>query len=179
MTLFTFGVLRRCVGAVKHCSLSTTALRSRVQFEPPYLDASGPEIPEYPQLNVQVKGYDFTVVEHYAKWVHNTALNMGIDVEDSWATPCEKYRIQTFKPKSTNVEADYHLQEYDRTVQLADLPSVVAPLFLEVIQAGLPTGVEISVHPHQPEHSQIRYIPDLELKTLQLQLHELGGPSKK
>lgn len=148
-------------------------------MEPPYLDAVGPEVPEYNLVNVQMKGYDFTVLEHYGKWVHNTALNMGLDVEDGWATPCEKFHIQTLKPRSTKVEADYYLQVYERDVQLADLPATMAPLFIELIQAGLPEGVELSVHEHQHEYTEHRFIPDLELRSLYNQLHEMGGPSKK
>lgn len=41
-------------------------------------------MPEYSLVNVQIKGYDFTVLEHYGKWIHNIALNMGIDIEDGW-----------------------------------------------------------------------------------------------
>ena len=46
--------------------------------------AGGPEVPEYNQVNVQIKGFDFTVLEHYGKWIHNTAQTMDIDVEDGW-----------------------------------------------------------------------------------------------
>lgn len=159
--------------------ISSTCQRLYIQEEPPYLDAAGPEVPEYSLVNVQIKGYDFTVLEHYGKWIHNTAHNMDIDVEDGWATPCEKLHIQTFKPRSNKVETDYYLQVYERNIQLADLPSIMAPLFMEVVQAGLPQGVELSIHEHQPEHTEIRYIPDLELRSLQNQLHDLGGPSKK
>ncbi|KAG0710573.1 39S ribosomal protein L48, mitochondrial [Chionoecetes opilio] len=141
--------------------------------------AAGPEVPDYDAVNVQIKGYDFTVLEHYGKWIHSTAVHMGIDVEDCWATPCAKLHIQTFKPRSIKLQADYHLQVYERNIQLADLPSITAPVFLEVIQAGLPEGVELSMHEHEPEHSEIRYIPDLELRTLHNQLDELGGPSRK
>ena len=35
-----------------------------------------------------------------------------------WATPCEKLHIQTFKPKSSKVEANYHLQVYERNIQV-------------------------------------------------------------
>ncbi|XP_045614399.1 large ribosomal subunit protein mL48 isoform X2 [Procambarus clarkii] len=171
-------VAARC-GCMAKRSLSCSVARCAIQFEPPYLDAEGPEVPEYPLVNVQMKGYDFTVLEHYGKWVHNTALNMDIDVEDSWATPCQKLFIQTYKPKSAKVEAEYNLQIYERTVQLADLPSIMAPLFIDVIQAGLPQGVELTVLEHMPEHTKVRYIPDLELKDLQKQLGDLGGSSKK
>lgn len=39
--------------------------------------------------------------------------------------------------------------------QLAELPSIMAPVFIEVIQAGLPVGVELSVHEHNPEETQV------------------------
>lgn len=176
--------LSRVTGLVRCCqlarrSLSSTGQRLHYKEEPPYLDAGGPEVPDYTLVNVQIKGYDFTILEHCGKWIHSTALNMGIDVEDGWATPCEKQHIQTFKPKSTKVEADYYLQIYERNIQLADVPSITAPLFLEVVQAGLPQGVELNVHEHQPEHTEIRYIPDLELRSLYNQLSDLGGPSRK
>ncbi|MPC42359.1 39S ribosomal protein L48, mitochondrial [Portunus trituberculatus] len=154
-------------------SLSSTCQRLHYKEEPPYLDtyrpvslsvsetcaspeqAGGPEVPDYPLVNVQIKGYDFTVLEHYGKWIHSTALNMGIDVEDGWATPCEKQHIQTFKPNTNKVEADYYLQIYERNIQMADLPSIMAPVFLEVVQAGLPQGVELNVHEHQPEYTEV------------------------
>ncbi|XP_042885705.1 uncharacterized protein LOC122261935 [Penaeus japonicus] len=170
-------IATRCFPVAQR-SLSTTASRCKVSFEPPYLDAGGPDIPEFPLLNVQMEGYDFTVLEHYGKWVHRTALNMGIEVEDSWATPCQKVHIQTYKPRSVKIESEYDLQIYQRTVQLADIPSYLAPLFMEVAQAGLPEGVNLTFQEHIPEHTEVRYIPDLELKELRKQLDLLGGPSK-
>nr|XP_053649870.1 39S ribosomal protein L48, mitochondrial-like [Cherax quadricarinatus] len=153
-------IAARCTHMAKR-SISRSVQRYSIETEPPYLDAGGPEIPEYSLVNVQMKGYDFTVLEHYGKWVHNTALNMGLDVEDSWATPPKAF-IQKYKNKT-----------------LADLTSVMAPLFIEVIQAGLPQGVKLTVQEHIPEHTQVRYIPDLELRDLHKQLTDLGGPSKK
>ncbi|ROT82415.1 hypothetical protein C7M84_024418 [Penaeus vannamei] len=170
-------ITARCLPVAQR-ALSTTASRCKISFEPPYLDAGGPDVPEFPLLNVQMEGYDFTVLEHYGKWVHRTALNMGIEVEDSWATPCEKIHIQTFKPRSVKVESEYDLHVYQRTVQLADVPSYLAPMFIEVAQAGLPEGVNLTVQEHMPEHTEVRFIPDLELKELKKQLDLLGGPSK-
>ena len=37
----------------------------------------GPEIPEYPLMNIQMKGYDFAVLEKYSKYVHNFVTNIG------------------------------------------------------------------------------------------------------
>ena len=34
------------------------------------------------KLNVQLCGYDFTLLESYQSFVHNLCENMGVDVED-------------------------------------------------------------------------------------------------
>lgn len=106
-------------------------------FEPDYLDSSGPVIPTYPPINIQIKGmydtlwainaawviqdnndyctacsctvnvltldlmmflgYNFDILESTQSYIHNLAENMGINVENSWATPSKTYQITTFK----------------------------------------------------------------------------------
>lgn len=51
-------------------------------YEPDYLDMLQPEIPEYEELNVQMKGYDFAVLESFQKFVHTVAENMDLEVSD-------------------------------------------------------------------------------------------------
>lgn len=51
-------------------------------YEPDYLDMLQPDIPEYEELNVQMKGYDFAVLESFQKFVHMTAENMDLEVSD-------------------------------------------------------------------------------------------------
>lgn len=41
-----------------------------------------PKIPLYPTINIQVKGYDYPVLEQFQKLVHQLAENMDIDVEN-------------------------------------------------------------------------------------------------
>lgn len=36
----------------------------------------------YGTLNVNVSGYDMTVVEHYSKYIHNFCNRLGIKVAD-------------------------------------------------------------------------------------------------
>nr|CAD7570476.1 unnamed protein product [Timema californicum] len=148
-------------------------------YEPDYLEKLKPNIPIYDTLNVQIKGYDYPVIEHYQKFVHHVAESMGIDVEDSWAVPPQHLNIQKYKPQSTLVDAEYKLYVYERNVQVVDLPSTVAPVFLEVIQAALPEGVSLSVHEHTQEQEELRYIPDSQLLELKTELDTLGGPSTK
>lgn len=52
------------------------------QFDPPYLKDLRPEIPEYDAVNIQIKGYDYAVLENYQRLIHRIAKTMGIEVED-------------------------------------------------------------------------------------------------
>nr|SVE84060.1 EOG090X0MUO [Daphnia pulex] len=175
------GRLIRTVG-VAHTELVNVmfsrGLRSNFPAEPEYLDIQGPQVPLYEPLNVQIKSYDYTVLETFSSYIHKTAENLEIEVEDCWATPCQKYKIQTFKPFSTQVDNQYNLNLYERNVQVVDLPTTKAPLFFHVIQAALPEGVRMNVKLHDDTDELLRYVPDLELTQLKSELDAMGGPSK-
>lgn len=51
-------------------------------YEPEYLDMLKPNVPEYEKINVQMKGYDFAILESFQKFVHSIANNMDIEVSD-------------------------------------------------------------------------------------------------
>ena len=40
-----------------------------------------------------MKSYNFDVLESYQSFVHNTAENMGVDVQETWATPAKSYKV--------------------------------------------------------------------------------------
>lgn len=148
-------------------------------YEPEYLSQLVPEIPTYDILNVQMKGYDFTILEHYAKYVLKTANHMDVEVEDSWATPGRVLKIQSYSPGAVVTEKEYHLTLHERNIQVTNVPSITLPLFIEVLQNSLPEGVQLVVHPHKEEHETERYIPDLELKALRQELDDIGNPLAK
>ncbi|XP_077559338.1 mitochondrial ribosomal protein L48 [Haemaphysalis longicornis] len=146
--------------------------------EPEYLQYLKPPLPVYEGfVNVQLKGYDFTVLEHNAKKVVKIATMLGIRISECWATPLESVAISTYKPQSTTVDDTFKLNVYERNIQLSELSGVMAPIFLEAVQASLAEGVRLSLHKHLPEHEEIRYVPDLELEELQRQLDEIVNPS--
>lgn len=80
-----------------------------------------PKTPLYDTLNIQLKGYDFAVLESYQKFVHRLAKNMDINVEEGWATPAQDLQITSYKPNSEIVENQYRLKNYHRTVQITDV----------------------------------------------------------
>ncbi|XP_050541082.1 uncharacterized protein LOC126905441 [Daktulosphaira vitifoliae] len=148
-------------------------------YEPDYLDRLKPDIPEYEEINVQIKGYDFAVLESFQKFVHATAENMDIEVSNGWALPPKIINVKRLVPNSENVETQYNLNVYERNIQVVDVPSNKLSLLIEVIEYSLPVGVSVSIHPHTEEHETLKYIPDNELQSLKEQLEEMGGSKKK
>lgn len=63
-------------------------------------------------------------------------------------------------------------------LQMSDVPAKFYPVLLRVAQAALPEGVTMNVMEHQPEHAEIRYVPDNDLKKMKEDLEEMGGPRK-
>ncbi|XP_059473652.1 uncharacterized protein LOC132195574 [Neocloeon triangulifer] len=161
------------------CRRSNTNYTVGGLWEPEYLEAMKSKIPLYDAVNIQLKGYDYPVLESYQKLLHNLLSNMDLDVEDCWATPPKKLKINTFKPNSSVVDKEFKLNIYERNVQIVDVPATIYPILLSALTSSVPEGVTVSVHEHEPDHEEIRYIPDLELKDLKDQLHVLGGPTVK
>ncbi|KAI8422281.1 hypothetical protein MSG28_006165 [Choristoneura fumiferana] len=86
-------------------------------YEPDYLISMEPDEPVYDCLNLQIKGYDFALLEACQSQIHRYAEVMGLQVDDSWATPAKQLKVQRFKPNSTVVDAEYSLNVYERNVQ--------------------------------------------------------------
>lgn len=59
---------------------------------------------------------------------------------------------------------------------MVNVLAVKLPLFIEILQAGLPAGTTLHVFPFDPEHYKERYVPDHDLIAKQKELDELGGP---
>lgn len=126
----------------------------------------------------------------------------------SWATPAQHLYITKLKPQSTTVDGEYKLKVYERNIQvqliyssttqiqlhslnlrhglvlsnyfqLYNLQAYFYPVYLRMISAATPEGVTMNIMEHQPEHDEIRFVPDTELKQLQEELEELGGARKQ
>ncbi|XP_026463194.1 uncharacterized protein LOC113365868 [Ctenocephalides felis] len=142
-------------------------------YDPDYLHAYEPDVPEYDTVNIQLKGYDFVILENYQKLVHRIAKSLELDINDGWATPGQYFKIQKLKPKSSAIETEYQLCVYERNVQICDLPSTKYPVLLRLLQASLPQGVTLNVHEHLEEYEEVRYVPDKELIELKTQLESM------
>lgn len=41
-----------------------------------------PKYPVYETINIQIKGYDFSILESYQKFIHRMADSMDLDIAD-------------------------------------------------------------------------------------------------
>ncbi|EEB15844.1 mitochondrial 50S ribosomal protein 48, putative [Pediculus humanus corporis] len=154
---------------VKHFSL----------WEPDYLVLAKTKTPEYDEINVQIKGFDFAVLEKFQSLIHRIAKQMSIDVTASWAFPYQHLKVQTFYENSSQIKTEYKLKLYERNVQIIDAKSHIMPLFLETLITACPPGVKISVHEHTKEIEDAKYVPDYDAIELQKQVDEIEAKKKK
>ncbi|GJQ78803.1 putative ribosomal protein, L48 [Trypoxylus dichotomus] len=171
--------IRRIYQSSKYIRLNSFRLYSNDLFEPDYLEAMKSKIPLYDVLNIQIKGYDYPVLESFQKLIHSLAKNMDINVEDAWALPHLDLSVSTYKPKSELVDNQYNLKVYRRTVQVTDISSIQLPLLLRAIETCIPAGVTVNVVNHADHYDEERYIPDKELLTLKQTLEDYGSSKKK
>lgn len=143
-------------------------------YEPDYLELLQPKIPIYPTIDIQIKGYDYRILESYQSLITTISDNMELNIEESWATPAQSFQIQKFKQKSNIVENEYKLNVFERNIQIIDVPSTTFPTLLRLLEASLPEGVTLQARPHMDEYDEVRYVPDQELKQLKTQLDDIA-----
>lgn len=61
-------------------------------YDPPYLARDAP-FPAYPELNINLKGYDFTVLESYHNFIARLCRALDVDVKDIYAMPARTYKV--------------------------------------------------------------------------------------
>ncbi|KAI4462675.1 mitochondrial ribosomal protein l48 [Holotrichia oblita] len=171
--------IRRICQHSKYIYLNSIRLYSQDLYEPDYLEAMKSKIPLYDTLNIQIKGYDYPVLESFQKIIHSLAKNMDINVDDAWALPHQDLNIITYKPNSEIIDHQYGLKVFRRTVQVTDVSSIQLPLFIRAIETATPAGVTINIVNHAEHYEEERYIPDKELLTLKQSLEDQGGSKKK
>uniref|UniRef100_A0A1A9ZIU1 Small ribosomal subunit protein uS10 domain-containing protein n=1 Tax=Glossina pallidipes TaxID=7398 RepID=A0A1A9ZIU1_GLOPL len=149
-------------------------------YEPDYLESLKPKFPQFENLNVQLKGYDYPILESYQRYLHKVAEYLDIDVADCYALPPQHMTVQRLRPNSTAVDAEYRLTVYERNLHLEDVSAPIYPLFLRIAQAALPEGVELSIQEHTEECEERRYVPDRDLLDLKAELERIqSGTAKK
>jgi len=119
---------------------------------------------EYGTLNVQVSGFDMTVVEHYSQYIHKLSNRLGIKINESYALPTKTTEVMLMPEQGTKMYVDTILKTHLRVVQLRQLDSTLCSVFMEVLLKNQPEGVQLSIKPHSEEdyHARFKARPELE-----------------
>ncbi|CAK9303549.1 unnamed protein product [Gordionus sp. m RMFG-2023] len=117
-------------------------------------------------INVQIKSYDFAVLENFQSSLHRISKSLNIKIKDAHGTPANTTKITTFKKRSKIPENSYMLNMYQRNIIFENLSALQFPIVYEIFNTILPEGVKISFKYYQESDINYLYITDSELKTL-------------
>ncbi|CAL1527564.1 unnamed protein product [Lymnaea stagnalis] len=134
-----------------------------------------PDVPEYKAIHIQVKGYDFPVLESYSKYIHQLVKNIFKLESDLWASPARSTEARTYHPRSSTINEKYSLIKYDRTVMVENVATTTVPILLHFIRKHCPEGVEVTVKEPNPEDDEYRYVPDYDVLGLQAEKEALAS----
>ncbi|XP_063287846.1 large ribosomal subunit protein mL48 [Pelobates fuscus] len=119
---------------------------------------------EYGFVNLQVSGYNMTLVEHFTQYIHNFCNRYSIKVEESYANPTKTTEVMLLPEHGNKMFVDSVLTFHERIVQVSGLSSTFSPILIEVLLMNQPEGVNLLVKEHTEADYQSRFKsrPDLE-----------------
>ncbi|XP_017462521.1 PREDICTED: 39S ribosomal protein L48, mitochondrial-like, partial [Rhagoletis zephyria] len=133
-----------------------------------------PQIPYYNAINIQIRAYDFAVLESYGSYLHRLSNKLGLTVAKYWCQPNTTRKIETLQHESQVVESTYELQMYERNIQIEKISGRLTSMLVEIVHRSLPVGVFLSIHEHDDAlHEKTRYIPDHDLNNYKLELKQV------
>ncbi len=140
-------------------------------YDPPYINKKAP-FPNYELLNINLHGYDYSVLDTFFRYLERLCTSLKIEVVEAYAMPCRNLKVKTYQPFSATLDREFKLNNYHRVVKIQSLKSTMAPLLFEAIQLNLPEGVQLNVTVPTEEESEFRYVPDIELNELKQKLED-------
>uniref|UniRef100_A0A3B3ZLS1 Small ribosomal subunit protein uS10 domain-containing protein n=1 Tax=Periophthalmus magnuspinnatus TaxID=409849 RepID=A0A3B3ZLS1_9GOBI len=72
----------------------------------------------YGTLNVKVSGFDMTLVEHYAQYIHRLCDRLSVSVTESYALPTKTTEVSLMQDQGTKMFVDAVLKTHKRVVQV-------------------------------------------------------------
>ncbi|XP_012523221.1 uncharacterized protein LOC105829113 [Monomorium pharaonis] len=145
-------------------------------YEPDYLQTGKSKIPLLPVINIQIKGYNYPILESYQSFIHKLANIIQIDVENSWPLPPQEFKIQRYKTGTTKIVSEYNLKIYERNTQMSEVSTLKCSILIRALEAALPQGVTLNVDTFDPVLESKRFIPDKDLMDLKSMLDTMNKP---
>lgn len=141
--------------------------------EPAYLADLKPKVGYYELLNLQLRGYDFVVLEKYQSYLHKMMTKMNIKVVKAWSAPHQELQMQLLGDRNTSIEQEYRLKIYERNIQMKDALVTKLPLLIDIINITSPPGVSFSIDRHTEAEDDRLCFKDSILENLKAELEEL------
>lgn len=142
--------------------------------EPRYLDDLKPKVGYYDLLNLQLRAYDYAILEKYQSFLHKTMTkNLGVEITDAWSLPHQDLNVESLVDRSNAVESSYKLKIFERNIQLKNALITKIPILIDLIHYSLPPGVNFSIDRHTQTDEDKRYFKDSILENLKVELQEL------
>ncbi|XP_076761548.1 mitochondrial ribosomal protein L48 [Xylocopa sonorina] len=155
------------------CLIFKKAVRFYGIYEPPYLKQKELEIPVYPVLNIQLRGYKYPLLESYQSFIHKLARVLDFKIDDSFAFPHKEYKIKRFKKGTSVTDTEYNLKIYERDMLISNVSSIKCPILIRILEATLPEGVTLHIDNYDPSIQKLRIIPNKELLDLKDELNAI------
>ncbi|XP_042316059.1 39S ribosomal protein L48, mitochondrial [Sceloporus undulatus] len=142
------------IGRFRHLLLAEAPKKKRERLQMKEIDPGTEH--EYGVLNIVMTGYDMTLVEHYAQYVHKLCNRLSVKVEESYAMPTKTTEVMLVQEQGSKMQLDAILTTHQRVVQIHGLSATFAPVLLEIIQNNQPEGVHLLVKEHTEEDFKSR-----------------------
>lgn len=104
-----------------------------------------PQHPTYDIINLEIIGYDYSLLESFQRFVDRIAKSLDLDVSSGWAHPPTKKKIIRYKENSTNINSEYNLTTFKRYLQLNEVQAPIYNVFVRFIQSGVPEGMKLFI----------------------------------
>lgn len=127
---------------------------------------------EYGTLNVQVSGYDMTLVEHYIQHIHKLCNHLDIKVALCYALPTKTTEVMLMQEQGTKMYIDVVLKTHERIIQLRSLNTLLCPVFMDVLLKNQPEGVQLSVKEHTETDHKMRFKARPQLEELMSRMNQ-------
>ncbi|XP_066476903.1 large ribosomal subunit protein mL48 isoform X2 [Tiliqua scincoides] len=156
------------IGRYRHLLLPEVPKRKRERIQMKEIDPGTEH--EYGFLNIVMTGYDMTLVEHYAQYIHRLCNRLSVKVEESYAMPTKTMEVILAQEHGSKMQLDATLTTHQRVVQISGLSATFAPILLEIIQNNQPEGLHLLVKEHTETDFKIRLKARPELEELLAQM---------
>lgn len=127
----------------------------------------------YELVNLQLKGYDFVVLEKYQSYLHKTMKKLDFKVSKAWSAPHQDLQVENLADRSTAIEHSHKIKVYERNIQMKEALVTKLPILIDIIHSTMPPGVSFNMRRHTPEDEGRLYFKDSVLEKLKEDLKDL------